>query len=59
MHYYYLVPGCDPSKAQWDQLSQAFLSKNHIVFFDSAYQGFARYPHVLSLFFCKNIDHWF
>jgi aspartate aminotransferase, mitochondrial len=33
--------GCDPSKKQWDELSKAFLSKKHIVFFDSAYQGFA------------------
>lgn len=33
--------GCDPTRKQWDELSQAFLSKKHIVFFDSAYQGFA------------------
>ena len=33
--------GCDPSPRQWDELSQAFLAKKHIVFFDSAYQGFA------------------
>jgi aspartate aminotransferase len=33
--------GCDPSKEQWDQLSQAFKAKGHVVFFDCAYQGFA------------------
>lgn len=30
--------GCDPSRAQWDELSQLMLKKNHIVFFDNAYQ---------------------
>ena len=33
--------GCDPSKAQWDALSKAFKAKNHVLFFDCAYQGFA------------------
>jgi aspartate aminotransferase len=33
--------GCDPSKEQWKELSQAFLKKDHILFFDCAYQGFA------------------
>jgi aspartate aminotransferase len=33
--------GCDPTHPQWDALSRAFASKDHIVFFDSAYQGFA------------------
>ena len=33
--------GCDPSRAQWDELSALMKSKNHIVFFDCAYQGFA------------------
>jgi aspartate/methionine/tyrosine aminotransferase len=35
--------GCDPNKSQWDELSALMLQKKHIVFFDSAYQGFARY----------------
>lgn len=30
--------GCDPTRAQWDQLSSIFKQKQHIVFFDSAYQ---------------------
>jgi len=33
--------GCDPSRAQWDELSSLMKAKNHIVFFDCAYQGFA------------------
>lgn len=33
--------GCDPTKAQWDELSAVFKAKKHIVFFDCAYQGFA------------------
>jgi aspartate aminotransferase len=33
--------GCDPTTAQWDQLSQLMLEKQHVVFFDCAYQGFA------------------
>lgn len=33
--------GCDPSKEEWDELSKLFKRKEHIVFFDSAYQGFA------------------
>eukprot|EP01040_Poterioochromonas_malhamensis_P006542 gene6542-7043_t len=33
--------GCDLSHEQWDQLSAAIKKKHHIVFLDSAYQGFA------------------
>lgn len=33
--------GCDPTPTQWDELSQQFKKKQHIAFFDSAYQGFA------------------
>ncbi|KAJ1443499.1 aspartate aminotransferase [Ochromonadaceae sp. CCMP2298] len=33
--------GCDPTPAQWDELSILMKQKKHIVFFDCAYQGFA------------------
>jgi aspartate aminotransferase len=33
--------GCDPSAAQWDALSTVMKAKEHVVFFDCAYQGFA------------------
>lgn len=33
--------GCDPTKEQWQTLSDLCKKKNLIVFFDSAYQGFA------------------
>lgn len=33
--------GFDPSTEQWDELSLLFLAKEHVVFFDNAYQGFA------------------
>lgn len=33
--------GVDPSPAQWQGISDAIKSKGHLVFFDSAYQGFA------------------
>jgi aspartate aminotransferase len=33
--------GVDPSKSQWSELSQLMLNKQHIPFFDCAYQGFA------------------
>lgn len=33
--------GCDPTQEQWNELSHLFLKKNHVVFFDCAYQGFA------------------
>lgn len=33
--------GSDPSPEQWEQLSDIILQKKHVVFFDSAYQGFA------------------
>mmetsp|Transcript_109081 Transcript_109081/g.213711 ORF Transcript_109081/g.213711 Transcript_109081/m.213711 type:complete len:421 (+) Transcript_109081:67-1329(+) len=33
--------GCDPTRAQWDELSKVMLEKQHLVFFDCAYQGFA------------------
>eukprot|EP00286_Rhodomonas_abbreviata_P026867 CAMPEP_0181295956 /NCGR_PEP_ID=MMETSP1101-20121128/4432_1 /TAXON_ID=46948 /ORGANISM="Rhodomonas abbreviata, Strain Caron Lab Isolate" /LENGTH=411 /DNA_ID=CAMNT_0023400759 /DNA_START=102 /DNA_END=1337 /DNA_ORIENTATION=- len=33
--------GCDPSREQWDELSVVMKEKQHMVFFDCAYQGFA------------------
>jgi aspartate aminotransferase len=33
--------GCDPTSDQWEQLIELFKRKNHLIFFDSAYQGFA------------------
>jgi len=33
--------GVDPTKAQWDELLKVCQEKNHICWFDSAYQGFA------------------
>jgi aspartate aminotransferase len=33
--------GCDPTTQQWDELSVLMKKKQHIAFFDSAYQGFA------------------
>ena len=33
--------GVDPTHEQWAELSQLMLRKQHVVFFDSAYQGFA------------------
>lgn len=33
--------GVDPTKEQWGELADLYLSKNHQVFFDSAYQGYA------------------
>ncbi len=33
--------GLDPSKDQWAQILDKMVEKNHIVLFDSAYQGFA------------------
>lgn len=33
--------GVDPTKAQWEELADLYLSKHHQVFFDSAYQGYA------------------
>jgi aspartate aminotransferase len=33
--------GCDPSMEQWQQIADVLEEKNHIAFFDSAYQGFA------------------
>lgn len=33
--------GVDPTKDQWHQISDVIKSKNHFVFFDMAYQGFA------------------
>jgi aspartate aminotransferase len=33
--------GVDPTKEQWDELSALCAAKNHRVFFDCAYQGFA------------------
>lgn len=33
--------GCDPSQEQWEQIADIVEKKGHLVFFDSAYQGFA------------------
>ena len=33
--------GCDPTKEQWKMIADVIEEKNHVVFFDSAYQGFA------------------
>lgn len=33
--------GCDPSPEEWDVLSALMKEKQHVVLFDSAYQGFA------------------
>ena len=33
--------GIDPTLDQWKQIAQVAREKNHIIFFDSAYQGFA------------------
>ena len=33
--------GCDPTPEQWDELSSLSLKKEHVIFFDCAYQGFA------------------
>lgn len=33
--------GVDPSLEQWKQISQVMKKKNHLAFFDCAYQGFA------------------
>ncbi|EGW33964.1 uncharacterized protein SPAPADRAFT_59375 [Spathaspora passalidarum NRRL Y-27907] len=33
--------GLDPNEAQWDQILKALEKKQHLVLFDSAYQGFA------------------
>ncbi len=33
--------GVDPTPEQWAQLSKAMLERNHLPFFDMAYQGFA------------------
>ncbi|GJD05822.1 Aspartate aminotransferase, cytoplasmic isozyme 1 [Galdieria sulphuraria] len=33
--------GADPSKQLWKQILQVVIQKQHLVFFDSAYQGFA------------------
>jgi len=33
--------GCDPTDEQWSQLLEVIKEKGHLIFFDSAYQGFA------------------
>jgi aspartate aminotransferase len=33
--------GCDPTDEQWEELLTIIKNKGHVVFFDSAYQGFA------------------
>ncbi len=33
--------GVDPTMDQWKEIAQVVREKNHVVFFDSAYQGFA------------------
>jgi aspartate aminotransferase, mitochondrial len=33
--------GCDPTHDQWEQIANVMAQKQHVCFFDSAYQGFA------------------
>jgi aspartate aminotransferase len=33
--------GCDPTNAEWDQISALMKKKNHVALMDCAYQGFA------------------
>jgi len=33
--------GCDPTQEEWAQIIEVLEEKNHVAFFDSAYQGFA------------------
>lgn len=33
--------GCDPTAEEWNQIYESILEKDHVAFFDSAYQGFA------------------
>jgi aspartate aminotransferase, mitochondrial len=33
--------GCDPTHEQWERIADIIAQKKHLVFFDSAYQGFA------------------
>ncbi|RKP20874.1 putative aspartate aminotransferase [Rozella allomycis CSF55] len=33
--------GVDPSKSQWEEIANTIKARNHLVFFDMAYQGFA------------------
>lgn len=33
--------GCDPTKEQWSEIANVMKEKDHVAFFDSAYQGFA------------------
>jgi aspartate aminotransferase len=33
--------GCDPSEDEWNEIFKVILEKEHVAFFDSAYQGFA------------------
>jgi len=33
--------GCDPTDEQWSKLLEVIKEKGHLIFFDSAYQGFA------------------
>jgi aspartate aminotransferase len=33
--------GCDPTPSVWKQISQVCMERDHLVLFDSAYQGFA------------------
>lgn len=35
--------GCDPTKEQWDELSSIIKEKEHMVFFDCAYQVITMY----------------
>ena len=36
-----MLSGVDPTPSQWCEISKACKTKNHIVLFDMAYQGFA------------------
>lgn len=33
--------GCDPTMSEWEQIVELCAAKEHVIFFDSAYQGFA------------------
>lgn len=53
--------GVDPSEEQWNEIAEMMIAKNHQVFFDSAYQGYAsgdlvRDSYAARLFFRKGIE---
>eukprot|EP00824_Muranothrix_gubernata_P023113 TRINITY_DN595_c0_g1_i2.p1 TRINITY_DN595_c0_g1~~TRINITY_DN595_c0_g1_i2.p1 ORF type:complete len:239 (-),score=36.47 TRINITY_DN595_c0_g1_i2:54-770(-) len=49
--------GLDPTQAQWNQLSKICMERNHVCYFDSAYQGFASGNPVTDSFaYCKFLE---